>query len=185
MLNDDLVHIAFAPGSYYRPWQATYAHALPGQQRWLNTCLIRQHALPVPADLSLPNNALARRIVGQWSQLPQVALLMAAARLRRRVLAERSSLALPAMVHAFMRLGHVETTGGPPLGAGSVADPEVLTGWGGRCLQAVAPRLPDWLGARLALPFSGLPGADTMPPSADSTDIDLLWSALRHVETVS
>jgi len=102
----EALHIAYAPAAYYRPWQAVYAGATVDQQRWLNTALLRQRRLPLPASLQAPDDPLARRLIGLWPRLPQVATLMGAARLRDWVPAQRGCAALPATVQAFMRAGY-------------------------------------------------------------------------------
>jgi hypothetical protein len=120
---------------------------------------------------------LVDRLVNAWHVLPSVAFLMACAKLRSAVVADRGYLAQPPVVHAFMRLGFAEqiTQALPAVDALS------LLGWGGRYLQALAPRLPAWLGARLALPFSGL--GDT-PADAKGLrfepDLTCFWSAISY-----
>lgn len=180
----DLLAIAYAPAAYYRPWRATYTGLQPAQQRALNAQLLRQQALPEPDELVVPAHALLRRTLRLWHQVPHVAMLMAVARLRRWVLADRASLTLPASVHAFMRMGHAEQGGNCPLPEGSCADPLVLTAWGAGCLQH-AIELPAWLNARFALHFAGLPSNVAKPVPNSGIDTELLWSALRHVEAVS
>lgn len=179
MQEHDLLRVACAPASYYRPWRVAYAGLQPAQQRWLNAQLLQQRMLALPERLELPRDPLARQLLRQWSQLPQVALLMAAARLRRWVLSERASAALPVAVHAFMRLGHAEASGPRP--AQDVATPDQLMAWGSVGVLACCAQLPAWLYARLPLHFSGLP----LPAVSDAADPDLLWSALHHAEKVS
>ncbi|MEG2804545.1 hypothetical protein [Stenotrophomonas sp.] len=182
-MSPEVCRLALAPAASYRPWQATYATLAADGQRWLNQALIAQHALPMPATLALPACPLARRLVQQWAQLPQVAVLIAAARLRRHVLAERASLRLPATVHTFLRLGHAELDPAHAVPA-DPANPQMLLGWGGARLQTLAPHLPAWIAARLGLPFAGLPLAAAGAERPDPALIDLFWSALRHVENL-
>lgn len=179
MQERELIRIAYAPAGYHRLWRRTYLGLQPAQQRWLNDRLIRQRALPAPPRELALRCSLARQLTRQWSQLPQVAMLMAAARLRRWVLSERASLALPISVQAFMRLGHAEFPGPRPTEA--AAAPAPLMAWGGAALLACTAQLPEWLHSRLPLHFHGLP----VPAVADTPDADLLWSALRHAEKVS
>lgn len=181
----EAMHIAYAPAAYYRPWKATYADATLDQQRWLNTTLIRQRRLPMPASLEAPPDQLTRRLIGLWPQLPQLATLMAAARLREWLPSQRGCSALPATVQAFMRAGHAQQP------AGVVQEPvptdlsAVLLQWGGVELQPLAPLLPAWLSARLSLPFAPMAGDGVRPLARERIDMDLFWTAVTYVEKLS
>ncbi|WP_421569859.1 hypothetical protein [Stenotrophomonas sp. PD6] len=183
MAHDPALRIAYAPAAYYRPWQAVYAAASADQRRWLNTALFRQRRLPLPASLATPPDVLARRMLELWDRLPQVATLMAAARLRDWLPAQRGSLALPPMVQAFMRAGHARADQ-PALPACTFEQaPDLLLQWGAAELRPIAPMLPAWMSARLCLPFSGLSGE--RPPPVEHPDMDLFWSAVTYVEKFS
>lgn len=183
MTPDPVLRIAYAPAAYYRPWRAVYAAASVDQRRWLNTALIRQRRLPLPASLAAPADVLTRRMLGLWDRLPQVATLMAAARLREWLPPQRGSVALPPMVHAFMHAGHGRGDT-PVLPSCTFAQaPDVLLQWGAAELRPIAPMLPAWLSARLCLPFAGLTGE--RPPPGEHPDMDLFWSAVTYVEKLS
>lgn len=181
----EAMHIAYAPAAYYRPWQAVYASASADQQRWLNTALLRQRRLPLPASLQAPDDPLARRLIGLWPRLPQLATLMGAARLRDWVPAQRGCTSLPATVQAFMRAGYARERPGtlPGTSAGSVAATLLL--WGGAELQPLAPLLPAWLSTRLCLPFVPTPAEAVCPPDSAHADMDLFWNAVTYVEKLS
>lgn len=183
MVHDPVLRIVYAPAAYYRPWGAVYATASADQRRWLNTALIRQRRLPLPASLDTPPDVLVRRMIGLWDRLPQVATLMAAARLREWLPAQRGSLVLPPVVQAFMWAGHAHgrTAVLPTNASGPL--PDVLLQWGAAELRAIAPMLPAWLSARLCLPFAGACGE--RPPPAEHPDMDLFWSAVTYVEKLS
>lgn len=183
MVHEPVLRIAYAPAAYYHPWRAAYAAASAEQQRWLNGALIRQRRLPLPASLAAPPDPLARRLVGLWPGLHQVATLMAAARLRDWLAAQRGSLALPPMVQAFMRAGHARSEPAVLPSCTLAQAPELLLQWGGAELRPLAPLLPAWLSARLWLPFAGLPGE--RPPPCEHADLDLFWSAVTYVEKLS
>jgi len=179
----DALTIAYAPARYYRPWQAVYATAPGDQRRWLNSTLIRQRRLPLPASLALPSDPLPRRLIGLWDQLPQLAVLMAAARLRGWLATQRASVALPPQVQAFMRAGYArdEATVVPACALHDA--PGTLLQWGAAELRPMAPMLPAWLSARLWLPFAG--AEDERPPVRERADMDLFWSAVTYVEKLS
>jgi hypothetical protein len=179
------MHIAYAPAAYYRPWRAVYAGASSAQQRWLNTALIRQRRLPMPASLETPADLLARRVIGLWPRLPQVATLMAAARLREWLPSQRACSGLPATVQAFLRAGHGRPGAVVPPGATAASLPDVLLLWGGAQLQPVSPMLPAWLSARLCLSFAPLSAEEARPPQCERADMDLFWSAVTYVEKLS
>ena len=183
MVYDPALRIAYAPAAYYRPWRAVYATASTGQRRWLNTALIGQRRLPLPTSLAIPSDVLARRMLELWDRLPQVATLMAAARLRDWLPAQRASLALPPMVQAFMRAGHA--CGERPVLPACTFEqaPDLLLQWGAAELRSIAPMLPAWLSVRLCLPFAGLSGE--RPPPVEHPDMDLFWSAVTYVEKLS
>lgn len=183
MAPDRVLHIAYAPAAYYRPWRAVYAAASGEQRRWLNTALIRQRRLPLPQSLVVPPDALARRMVGLWDRLPQVATLMAAARLRDWLAVQRGSLALPPMVQAFMHAGHARRDATPLPSCSLEQAPDLLQQWGAAELRPIAPMVPAWLSARLCLPFAGLAGE--RPPAGEPPDMDLFWSAVTYVEKLS
>jgi hypothetical protein len=183
VVHDPALRIAYAPAAYYRPWRVVYATASAEQRRWLNTALIRQRRLPLPASPVTPQDVLTRRTLGLWDRLPQVATLMAAARLRDWLPAQRGSLALPPMVQAFMRAGHARDELLVPPSCTVEQVPDLLLQWGAAELRPIAPMLPAWLSARLCLPFAGLSGE--CPPSAEHPDMDLFWSAVTYVEKLS
>ena len=179
----ELLPLVYAPASYYRPWRAAYAAATPAQQRWLNATLIRQRELPVPSAHAEANTPLARRMVAAWDRLPEIAVLIGAARLRDWVSAQRAGTALPLPVQAFMRSGYSRYDA-PERPAKSLEnDPESLLRWGAAELRALGPMLPPWLALRMMLPLhtegGDVPGQDIRP------DIDLFWSALNYVEKLS
>lgn len=181
----EAMHIAYAPAAYYRPWREAYASATVDQQRWLNATLIRQRRLPMPAARVDPADMVTRRLLGLWPNLPQIATLMAAARLAAWLPSQRGCAALPATVQAFMRAGHV------PQPVARVQDPVpadlagVLLTWGGVELQPLAPLLPAWLSARLSLPFAPMAGDGLRPLPRERIDMDLFWTAVTYVEKLS
>ncbi|OEZ00254.1 hypothetical protein BIY45_12445 [Stenotrophomonas sp. BIIR7] len=181
----DAMRIAYAPAAYYRPWQALYANANHEQQRWLNGALIRQRRLPMPTSLAPPPELLPRRLIGLWPRLPQVASLMAAARLRDWLPSQRGCAALPPTLHAFMRAGHASQPASvvPAHTDADLADTLLL--WGGAEVQALAPQLPSWLSARLSLPFASAPADPARPPTGERADLDLFWTAVTYVEKLS
>lgn len=179
----ELLRLVYAPASYYRPWRAAYAAATPAQQRWLNTTLLRQRDLPVPSASASVNTLLARRTVAAWDRLPDVAVLMGAARLRDWVSMQRAGTALPLYVQAFMRSG-VSRYDSPQRPARLLADdPDSLLRWGAAEVRALAPMLPLWLGPRLGLPMYSSTG--DVPELPVQPDVDLFWSALTYVEKLS
>lgn len=181
----EALQIAYAPAAYYRPWRAVYADAAVDQQRWLNTTLLRQRRLPLPASLEAPADPLVRRLLGLWPRLPEVASLMGAARLREWLPAQRGCAALPVSVQAFMRAGYGRDRVGV-LPATAAADlPETLLLWGFAELQPLSPLLPAWLSARLCLPFVPTRPAQMRPPSGEHADMNLFWSAVTYVEKLS
>lgn len=139
----------------------------------------------MPASLEVPADPLARRLIGLWPALPQLATLMAAARLRAWLPSQRGCLALPATVQAFMRAGHAQ----PPVGIVQEPAPAdlsaVLLLWGGVELQPLAPLLPAWLSARLSLPFAPMAGDGVRPQARERIDMDLFWTAVTYVEKLS
>ncbi|MGH8036335.1 MAG: hypothetical protein ACREPC_00365 [Stenotrophomonas sp.] len=183
MVHDPALRIAYAPAAYYRPWRTVYAAGSAEQRRWLNTALIRQRWLQLPASPVAPQDVLTRRMLGLWDRLPQVATLMAAAQLRVWLPTQRGSVALPPMVQAFMRAGHArgELSALPSCTLDEA--PDVLLQWGAAELRPIAPMLPAWLSARLCLPFAGLSGE--RPPPVEHPDMDLFWSAVTYVEKLS
>jgi len=181
----DAMHIAYAPAAYYRPWRAVYADASLDQQRWLNTTLIRQRRLPMPATLAAPADVLTRRLMGLWPRLPEVATLMAAARLRDWLASQRGCTALPATVQAFMRADHARQSGGCVQAPVPADLSRVLLVWGGVELQPLAPLLPAWLSARLSLPFAPMAGDTLRPLPRERIDLDLFWTAVTYVEKLS
>jgi hypothetical protein len=183
VVHDPTLRIAYAPAAYYRPWRAVYAMASAEQRRWLNAALIRQRRLPLPASTVTPQDVLTRRTLVLWERLPQVATLMAAARLRDWLPAQRGSVALPPMVQAFMRAGHARGELSALPSCTFDQAPDLLLQWGAAELRPIAPMLPAWLSARLCLPFAGLSGAP--PPPVEHPDMDLFWSAVTYVEKLS
>jgi len=181
----DALCIAYAPAAYYRPWQALYAGATVEQQRWLNTTLLRQRRLPLPTSLEPSSDPLARRLVGLWPQLPQVATLMAAARLRDWLPAQRGCAALPATVQAFMRAGYGRNRPSALPAPGTASLHDTLLAWGGAELQPLSLLLPAWLSTRLCLPFVPTRAEQVRPPSAEHPDLDLFWNAVTYVEKLS
>jgi len=181
----EALRIAYAPAAYYRPWQAVYAGATVDQQRWLNTALLRQQRLPMPASLQAPDDPLARRLIGLWPLLPQVATLMGAGRLRDWVPAQRGCAALPATVQAFMRAGYGDDRPVmlPAMPAASLAD--TLLRWGGAELQPLGLVLPAWLSTRLCLPFLPMRAENECPPDSGHVDMDLFWNAVTYAEKLS
>lgn len=183
-MQHDLLQVAYAPAAYYLPLRARYAACTPAEQRCLNAWLLEHRRLPAPCGT--PLNPLAQRVLRNWAGLPQVAMLMAAAQWRRRVLCEPAALALPGMLHHFLRLHpHADRSADLPglQPDGGMAGTGFLQQWGGAALRASAHGLPRWLQARLPLLFPGT--ALTLPTAAVSPTPDLLWSALRHVEAFS
>lgn len=176
--------MAYAPAAYFRPLRACYGQLAVEEQRSLNIWVTASQRLPAPCNAAL--GRMGRQMVLCWQQLPEVAMLVAAACLRRRLLAEPAALALPGPLHHFLRL-HPEadrSAGVPGLSpANGVADPLFLQQWGALALQGMALGLPHWLGARLPLPFAGGPAVP--PTCVIEPHPDLLWSALRHVEAFS
>ncbi|HEV7777141.1 MAG TPA: hypothetical protein VGO76_09760 [Luteibacter sp.] len=173
----ELVRLLYDPVSYYRPWRRAVAGLSAGQRSGLNAQLIRQHHLPGYDTPITSQRWLVDRLVNAWHVLPSAAFLMACAKLRSAVAADRGYLAQPPVVHAFMRLGFTEQmTRVVP-----AVDTASLLGWGGHYLQALAPRLPAWLGTRLALPFAGLSPtlADPARPRFEP-DLTCFWSALTY-----
>jgi hypothetical protein len=179
----ELLRIVYAPASYYRPWRSAYGAATPAQQRWLNATLIRQHALPVPPAGVSANATVARRMVGLWDRLPEVATLIGAARLRDWVAPQRAGAALPLPVQAFMRAGHVPIELPERPTSTLEDDPDLLLRWGARDVRALAPMLPTWLSARLWLPLHTAEGES--PQREIRPDMDLFWSAVNYVEKLS
>jgi len=179
----DLLRLAYAPASYYRPWRVAYAQATAAQQRWLNATLIRQLDLPVPSAHAHARAPLARRMVAAWDRLPEVAILIGAARLRDWVSMQRGGTALPLPLQAFMRSGYARYDAPERPRQPLDDDPDSLLRWGAAEVRALAPLLPPWLGARVALPLhtegGDAPGLEVRP------DLDLFWSALSYVEKLS
>lgn len=181
----EVMQIAYAPGAYYRPWRAAYAEASVDQQRWLNTMLLRQRRLPLPASLEPPADALARRLISLWPRLPEVARLLGAARLHAWLPAQRGFAALPVTVQAFVRAGHGShrTSALPAASPASLQDTLLL--WGGAELQPFSLLLPAWLSTRLCLPFAPLTADGMRPPPGERADLDLFWNAVTYVEKLS
>lgn len=183
-MQDELVQVAYAPAAYYLPLRARYAACTPDEQRCLNVWLMAHRRLPPPCGAAL--DRLGQRVLRNWAALPQVAMLMAAAQWRRRLLCEPAALALPGMLHHFLHLHpHADQSARQPgvQPDGGMANPEFLQQWGGAVLAASAHGLPRWLQARLPLLLPGT--APSLATAAVSPSPDLLWSALRHVEAFS
>ncbi len=182
-MEPELLRLVYAPASYYRPWRSTYAQATAAQQRWLNATLIRQLELPLPSASAHARAPLARRVVAAWDRLPEVAILIGAARLRDWVSMQRGGTALPLPLQAFMRAGYsrYDTPERPRLPLDE--DPDSLLRWGAAEVRALAPLLPPWLGPRLALPLHADSG--DAPELEVRPDLDLFWSALNYVEKLS
>lgn len=175
----DPLRILYDPVGYYRPWRQR-GDALPAVQRsLLNRHLIDHHQLapPPPGWASGAHSVLVQRLLQSWADLPAVAYLMACAQFRRGVLARPDLMSLPPAVHAMLRLRHSDATATGALDAHCDA---ALLAWGGAVLQQLAPRLPAWLGTRMALLFHGLPApAGALLPDA-CFDFPCFRSALIH-----
>jgi type III secretion system OrgA/MxiK family protein len=173
----DLVRLLYDPVSYYRPWRCAVAGLSAAQRSGLNVQIIRQHHLPGYDTPTASQRWLVDRLVNAWHVLPSVAFLMACAKLRSAVVSDRGYLAQPPVAHAFMRLGFSEHASHVV----SAVDTSSLLGWGGQYLQALGPRLPSWLGARLALPFAGLnPVVAGVTRPQFEPDLTCFWSALTY-----
>lgn len=181
----EIVQIAYAPAAYYRPWKVAYRSATTDQQRWLNTTLLRQRRLPMPASLEPPCDPLARRLIGLWPRVPEVATLMGAARLRDWLPAQRGFAALPLTVQAFVRAGHCGTRSGVLPATAPERLHDALLLWGGAELQPLTLLLPAWLSTRLSLPFAPLTVDGMRPAACERADMDLFWSAVTYVEKLS
>lgn len=182
-MEPELLRLVYAPASYYRPWRAVYAQATPAQQRWLNATLMRQRDLPVPSARAQTRTPLARRVVAAWDRLPEVAVLIGAARLRDWVSMQRGGTALPLPLQAFMRAGYSRYDSPEQPQQPLEDDPDSLLRWGAAEVRALAPLLPPWLGARVTLPLHTDSG--DAPELEVRPDLDLFWSALNYVEKLS
>ncbi|WP_445147318.1 hypothetical protein [Dyella sp. Tek66A03] len=172
----ETLRVLYDPASYYRPWREAEASLSHEQRSGLNGHLIRSHRLPSYRPPHATQYMLVRRLVGAWAHLPAAAYLMACAKFRSTVVADRSYLAQPSSVHAFMQLrfrehGHQRA---------SVTSSDALLGWGGGYLQALTPHLPAWLAARMCLHFSGLRSSLIGPRPRDDFDITCFWTALNY-----
>lgn len=182
-MGPELLRLVYAPASYYRPWRSTYASATPAQQRWLNATLIRERGLPMPSARASASTLLARRMIALWDRLPEVAVLIGAARLRDWVSMQRGGTALPLQVQAFMRSGYSRYDTQERPARLLEDDPDALLRWGAAEVRALSPLLPTWLAPRLVLPLHTASGdaplRDVVP------DVDLFWSAMSYVEKLS
>jgi hypothetical protein len=177
------LRILHDPVAYYRPWQAAPAALSASQRSALNRWLCQAHRLPpAPADGGTPA-PLVDRLTRGWGRIPTAAWLLACAGHRRHVLGARWLATQPPVLHAFLRLGFPEACVRWP----QPPTPEMLLAWGGQQLQqGLRSQLPDWLHARIALWFEGLPS----PPSAAVAgihpfDMTCFLSAWNHAEDLS
>lgn len=179
----DRLRILHDPLAYYRPWLAAGRLLAAPQRSALNRWICQTHALPpAPADMDalVP---LAGRLVRGWRRIPAAAWLLACARHRRHVLGARWLPTQPPALHAFLRLGFPEESIRWPY----PPTPDMLLAWGGQQLQhGLRGQVPDWLHARIALWFVGLPPlpaavADPVP----SLDMTCFLSAWNHAADLS
>lgn len=179
----DRLRILHDPLAYYRPWSAAEPLLAGPQRSAVNRWIGQAHALPpAPADPGVAN-PLADRLIRTWWRIPATAWLLACARHRRHVLGARWLPAQPPVLHAFLRLGFPES----PVQWAQPPAPDMLLAWGGQQLHhGLRGQLPDWLHARLALWFVGLPD----PPASAATstvafDMTCFLSAWNHAADLS
>ena len=173
----DRLRILHEPLAYYRPWQAAGASLSASQRSALNRWIAHAHALPRAPTGCDVGNPLVDRMIRGWRRMPAAAWLMACGAHRRHVLGARWLPTQPPALHAFLRLGFPEAAVHWP----QPPPPDMLLAWGGLQLQhGLRTHLPDWLHARIALWFEGLPAlpasAGCSPPSFDMTCFLSAWN---------
>jgi type III secretion system (T3SS) protein OrgA/MxiK len=169
-----VMDIVFDPAGYDARWNDNDRRSWSVRQRSaLNDYLVAEHRLP-PHDGAAPLSEGIARIVRGWSTLRSAATYMAAARYARSVQASRCFPGLPPSVHAFMKMGFNASRHLP---AGGVGNQAALVALGGASLEGLAPMLPAWLDARIALHFSDVPVVAFDPAPFD---LPCFWSALSH-----
>lgn len=179
----DRLRILLDPLAYYRPWQAAQAPLSASQRSALNRWLCHVHRLPpAPADVGTVA-PLADRVIRDWWRIPTAAWLLACAGQRRQVLGARWLATQPPALHAFLRLGFPEASVRWP----HPPPPDMLLAWGGQQLQqGLRSQLPDWLHARIALWFEGLPALPEAAAGANHPfDMTCFLSAWNHAEDLS
>lgn len=179
----DLLRLLHDPLSYYRPWQQAGRRLAPVQRSALNTWLSKRYALPAYREPPATQIVFTRRLLREWSRLPQVAYLLACAKHRRRLMGSSLFLSQPAPVHAFLRLPFAECE----LALPQRLDNDALHGWGAAyLLEGLHGRIPDWLQARARLCFAGLTLPPiTLPRGPDDFDLTCFWSAWNHAANLS
>ncbi|MFK3844495.1 hypothetical protein [Stenotrophomonas sp. NPDC078853] len=177
------VRILHDPLAYYRPWSAVEPRLAGSQRSALNRWIRQAHALP-PAAVDLGrSDPLADRLIRGWWRVPAAAWFVACAGHRRHVLGTRWMPTQPPALHAFLRLGFPEAGVDWP----QAPTPDLLLAWGGKHLQrGLHGQLPDWLHARMALWFVGLPDLPaSATASTDPFDMTCFLSAWNHAADLS
>lgn len=176
---DPVIRVLYDPAGYYRPWRRSVPRLNAQQRAALNVHLLAHHALPFGEEAAATMlGTHARRILECWHALPGAAYLVACAKWRSHLVADRQFMRLPALVHAFLALGFSEAK---PLAAEAGRDMDAWVVRGGAYLMEGLPALlPAWMSARLPLLFTA--SHDEALPVSTYGDFDFtcFWSALTY-----
>ena len=182
-LNTDVfqqrVRVLYDPVGSLPDWSAV-ASTVGGERRSaLNAALIRLQDLPPYVPPTPDQVPWMQRLLRGWDALPAAAFLLACSAWgEARLSGLRAFRSFEPQVHAFLQQ---RLPVAPALEAEMPATRRGLTGWGGACLIASLPALPDWLHARIGLRFGPLPSVCRLPP-AHAGDLLCLSVALAHAQ---
>ncbi|HEY9134099.1 MAG TPA: hypothetical protein VIM98_20295 [Dyella sp.] len=179
MLIDPAIRVMYDPVGYYRPWRRSLPHLSAQQRVALNAHLLTRHALPFGEKaIGALLGTHARRILERWHALPDAAYLVACAKWRAHLAADRQFMRLPALVHGFLALGFSEAT---PLAEDMDRDKDAWVARGGAYLMEGLPTLlPAWMSARLPLLFARSHGEPLPASGHGDFDFTCFWSALTY-----
>lgn len=177
-MSPSMLALLYDPASYYRPWYRSMQVVTACQRSALNGYLISQFGLPGYSAVSASQQAAVDRLVRSWHLLPAAAYLVACAKHRQRVMADRSYVLQSRAVHAFLRLGFEQCAASTLTRVGT----DELLAWGGQYLRfGLAACLPGWMSARMPLLFAdSMEQVRSSQDHTDDFDPNCFWSALAY-----